>query len=330
MKKIISIRDIISLTFNTYKQTFKKMTPVLWVIFGINFFLVAIESYFDFYAEERIFGGVMVGSFIVFTILYLIAFAYNLIISLGFVRKVSRVHDESFDTKSVLDSGKKIVIPSLWLGLQSLSVAATVLAAVGVVIIGVSLLSSLIGSIVGGILMILLGVSVWVVFIILGVYLGFAQFALYADEKKGLEAIKHSVQIVQGNVLNILAKVFVYYAGIFVLLLGVVGLGTLISVGLYEVAAVDGTAELLGTILLGLVAVAVNVFIIMPVSIIAIMILYRSLQDVYREKSEAGLIKHKYDFAEYVEKSYKIGKWVLILGAIAFIFMIVFLILISF
>lgn len=329
MKNIIAIREILSLTFKTYKQTFKKMTPVLWVIFGINFFLLAIESYLDFYSDQVIFGGAVIGSIILFIILYLVAFVYNLILSLGFVRKVSKVHDESFAPKSVLESGKTVVIPSLWLGLQSLSVAVTALVTVGIILAGVVMLSSLIGGAIGTIFTVIAGIVMWAVLIILGVYLGFAQFALYADGKKGLEAIKHSIQIVQGNVLNILSKVVIYYAGILVLLLGVVGIGALISAGIYEVALADSTGDLLGALLLGLIAVALNIFVIMPISIIAIMILYRSLQDVYRERSEAGLINHKYDFAEYVDVSYKVGKWILILGTISFLLLIAFLISIS-
>jgi len=238
----------------------------------------------------------------------------------------------------VWEAGKALIKPTIWLSLKMFLVSLSVLAIIGIpaaAIVGASMyfLPPALAALIAGVVLFV----AFALFAFVGVHIAFAQLALYVDGKKDLQAIEHSVEIVQGNIWNIVWRVSVYYVILFALLVpGALIFDLLQNIILQSVYGVKGvealsqleelrvTGVLVGEITLAVIINMVNTFVVVPVTVIASIILYRSLQDSKSENSnvqdgkrDSKDLPQKCERKQYVSRLYKAGWWVLGIAVIS-------------
>jgi len=332
MKKIISLNDLVSKTYHAYKKHFKKMSSVLGVIFLVTVIPVVIEGLSENDPDlmgrwlQGIFGSNLNTTVIVLFIalallLYLVLLIVNILLSIGFIQKIAHIEKESFQIKSVFLAGKNLIKRAIWLGIKTSIVSLCVLTLVGIPVgILAFLLFTLTPVLFAGIVTALLVFVAVVSLAFFGIHIAFSQLALYVDEKEGIDAIEHSVEIVQGNVWDIIIKVLVYYAAILVVLTsGVLILGVaqdLILRVVYGVSASDAmnqlvelrvTGVIVTEVVLSAVVNLVNIFVVFPLTMIASISLYQSLRDVFILKNKDSDATSRYNLKPYIARLYKTG-----------------------
>ena len=354
MQKIISLSDLSSLTYKTYRKYFKKMSAVLGVIFLVTVIPVVfqglVETDFDLVLGwlQNIFGsnlGITAVIFIAVLVLlaYLGLLFVNILLSIGFVQKTADIKNQSFKTKDVFLAGKSLIKPTIWLSIKTFVFSLAVLAMIGIpfILLTVALVPfapPLFVLIVIG----LLGLVALIALAFASIHIAFSQFALYIDGKKELEAIEHSVEIVQGNIWNIISKATVYYIVFFVaFVLGVLALGFIQDIilrsvyGIADTQAMNQLYELrvtgviVGEMIVTAIVNLVNVFVVFPVTMIASIILYRSLQDTHIAQLEDETVIRKRELKTFIPRLYRIGKWTLLALVLLPLFALLFMSLFS-
>lgn len=361
MKKLIPIRDIISTTFQAYKKNWNRMQGILAVIFAINIIPIVAQAFLDYNnGALEAFLTMSLGSssiglvfgillFLLFLVGYIALIVVGIILSAGFFNRIADLEHNSLQLKEIWKSGKKLFKPTLWLSVYlffiGLALVMIFFGPVALVSFGAISLGSYIAALtpVSILVSIILFVAATIGIGFAGLHLSFSQLALYVDEKKGFDAIKHSVQIVQGNIWGLLARIFVYYVGFFLIfsfvaiILGVTQ--ELIIRSAYNLEDTQSVLQLYELRVAGVVVVealvsiimsVLSIFVMLPFTAIASIILYRNLQEVQRQNESDGEEKEiegqiiKRDLSLYIPRLYSWGK-VSLIGIIIFVIIMIIL-----
>ncbi len=311
MNSLMSVKELLTLSYSTYKNNFKKLKDILFIFFIVSVVpallidvlsQMSINGGFDSFETNPNSGIYLILLFVFVVIFYIASIVLSLIITAGFFRRLPDLETASFKPKEVVRDGAKLFWPTI---LLLMHVHISYLGGALIIALPVLTLIVLLGFILAGTagLPIILGIAAFltlIVAIIPIIYFTWAYTALYIDDKKGLDALRYSFNLMKHNVLSVIFR----FAALFIpVLLGYMILGFIFE-GLIHLVLGGVSESNIGLIAIsGILFGGIQAFIVAPLVMIFMYIMYRNLVDIYEAKDE----KETDTGRDYVKISFKTG-----------------------